>query len=436
MQSAKRLGRSRSQRLSLLVVALLAGACSDSQLPTEGSAARPSPSIAVDREGNDIIPNSYSVVFDPTLVKDVSSRRSLAAKLHSRSGGRQTFIYEHLGGYAVENLSAAAATAIAREVGVAYVEPDRMMHNSAIAQSSPGAGLDRLDQQTLPLDNSFSYHYKGTGVHVYILDTGVETNVGEFDGRVGSGHSCVTEGGPYASRDDFGHGTAVASVAVGTTFGVAKNATLHSVRISGSTGLGSTPASRIVCGLDWVAGNAIKPAVVNMSFGGNANSIWSAIDRITYYGHIPFTKSAGNSATDAYSDLGNRAVYEWVVGSVNPSNDYFSAWFSNYGTAANPSVNMLAPGEGVLVADKWNPGTGKLANGTSFAAPYVAGVIAQFLEFDQADPAHPLMNYPWILNDAINNYTTTYGIVQGLSGAASGTPNKMLRSLSWCVPTC
>lgn len=139
MQSAKRLGRSRSQPLSLLVVALLAGACSDSQLPTEGSVTRPSPSIAVDREANDIIPNSYIVVFDPALVKDVSSRRSLAAKLHSRSGGRQTFIYENLGGYAVENLSAASAAAIAREVGVAYVEPDKMMHNSAITQSSPGS---------------------------------------------------------------------------------------------------------------------------------------------------------------------------------------------------------------------------------------------------------------------------------------------------------
>lgn len=436
MQSATRLGRSVGQPLSLLVVALLAGACRDSRLPTEGSPAAPSSSVAVNREANDIIPNSYIVVFDPTLVKDVSSRRSLAAKLHAQSGGRQTFIYENLGGYAVENLSAAAAAAIAREVGVAYVEPDRMQHTAAITQPYPSANLDRLDQQYLPLNDGFSYHYSGTGVHVYILDTGVETNVGEFDGRVGAGHSCASEGGPYESRDDFGHGTAVASVAVGTTFGVAKNATLHSVRISGSTGLGSTSSSRIVCGLDWVKANAIKPAVVNLSFQGNSNSIWSAIDRITYYEHIPFTKSAGNGATDAYSDLGNRAQYEWVVGSVNASNDYFSAWFSNYGTAANPTVNMLAPGEGVLVADKWNPGNGKLANGTSFAAPHVAGVIAQFLEYDQADPTHPLMNYPWILIDAVNTYTTTYGIVQGLTGAASGTPNKMLRSLSWCVPTC
>lgn len=105
-------------------------------------------------------------------------------------------------------------------------------------------------------------------------------------------------------------------------------------------------------------------------------------------------------------------------------------------SGAHPSVNMLAPGEGVLVADKWNPGSGKPADGTSFAAPHVAGVIAQFLEYDQADPAHPLMNAPWILMDAVNSYTTTYGIVQGITGAASETPNKMLRSLSWCVPTC
>lgn len=420
---------------------VLAIACSTDQSPTgvditprEG---RESFAAAV----SDTIPNSYIVNFTRSAARTPEITRALAATLHQRYGGRVVHIYDRLGGYAVENVSPATAALLSKEPGVAYVEPNMIVHPSVrVEQANPGNGLDRLNQIYRPLDQMFSYAYDGEGVHVYILDTGVDTTSGEFAGRVGQGVSCslLGEFPPYHSSDQYGHGTAVASIAVGTTYGVAKKATLHSVRISWGTEGGATTADQN-CGINWIANNAIYPAVANLSFGGypNAFSTRDAINYLILQRNVSFVKSAGNDYRDAWEDRANRASYEWVVGALNPTNDTFAyfpsgpnPWGSNWGTSAYPTVNMIAPGVNVLAADKFNPGYATLRSGTSMAAPYVTGVIAQYL---QTSPAA----VPWVVYDAINNYMTTYGIVQGLTGVAAQTPNKALHSVLWCAePAC
>eukprot|EP00959_Pyramimonas_sp_CCMP1952_P475348 9504135-Pyramimonas_sp.AAC.2 len=49
-------------------------------------------------------------------------------------------------------------------------------------------GLDRIDQQDLPYDNSFVPAGNGTGAHVYIIDTGINSNHNEYAGRIGDGY--------------------------------------------------------------------------------------------------------------------------------------------------------------------------------------------------------------------------------------------------------
>lgn len=405
---------------------LLAAACQPDKSPT---APRLTRRTVVSSGTQELIPNSYVIVFKRDSAGTPEMTNRFATKLSKRFGGRVTFVYDALGGYAVDSMPPGIARLIEREPGVAYVEQNGVIRTSAITQPNPGVGLDRLDQTNRPLDGGFSYAYDGTGVNVYIIDTGVDTTGGEFSGRVGVGKTCVSQGGPYQSSDSYGHGTGVASIAVGTIHGVAKNATLHSVRISGDVAGTSTDAIS-TCGINWVASYGVRPAVANMSFGAIPNffAIRDAINNVTTIANIPFVKSAGNASDDAYKDRANRATYEFVVGAVDPRYDTF-AWFSNYGVSAAPSVNMLAPGVQVPMADKFNPGYEKLGDGTSFAAPYVTGVIAQYLHNNPTAP-------PWIVMDAINVYTTTYDIVQGLTGAAAETPNKLQRSLMWCVPTC
>jgi subtilisin family serine protease len=376
------------------------------------------------------VPNSYVVTFTRSAAPTPQATQALAAVLLKQHGGTLTHMYEHLGGYAVDDLPASAALALSKEPGIAYVEPNMIIHPAYVQQFNPGNGLDRLDQIYRPLDQSFSYAYDGTGVHVYILDAGVDTTGGQYTGRIGQGVSCAWYApDPYTSNDSYGHGTAVASLAVGTTYGVAKNAILHSIRISyGSDG--TATSANTDCGINWIAGHGIRPAVANWSFEGypDAFSTRDAINNLTVNANISFVKAAGNRGIDAYQDRANRAVNEWVVGALDPTNDSF-ATFSNWGENTTPTVNMIAPGVNVLVADKYNPGFGKIGSGTSFAAPYVAGVIAQYLQNNPTATTVVVMN-------GINDFMTTYGIVQGLVGSSAQTPNKALHSVLWCVPTC
>lgn len=80
-----------------------------------------------------------------------------------------------------------------------------------------------------------SRHIAGTGVHVYILDTGIRTTHEEFwdeaAQRSRAVHGFDAVYGTNSSEDCHGHGSHVAAVVGGNTFGVAKNVTLHAVRV-------------------------------------------------------------------------------------------------------------------------------------------------------------------------------------------------------------
>lgn len=69
-----------------------------------------------------------------------------------------------------------------------------------------------------------------------------------------------------------GHGTHVAGIAAGTTYGVAKCSTLHSVKVLKENGKGWI--SDVIQGLEWVIGlgSSYRPAVLTMSLGANYNA--------------------------------------------------------------------------------------------------------------------------------------------------------------------
>src|SRR5438105_2259906 len=245
------------------------------------------------RAADEAIPGSYIVVFKAGAVPR-DAVPAAAQQLARANGGSISFVYQHaLKGFAVR-LAPSRAAAIARDQRVAYVEPDRIVH--AVGTQTPATwGIDRIDQRDLPLNNTYNYNQTGQGVNAYIIDTGIRATHQQFTGRVGNGTDFVGDGN--GTNDCNGHGTHVAGTTGGTTYGVAKQVTLHAVRVLDCSGSGST--SGVIAGVDWVTSNHVSPSVANMSLGGGVSSpLDSAVSNSISSG-VSYAIAAGNSNADA-----------------------------------------------------------------------------------------------------------------------------------------
>ncbi len=84
-----------------------------------------------------------------------------------------------------------------------------MVYAEAV-QSNPPWGLDRIDQEDFPLNTMYNYEYDGTGVDVYIGDTGARSTHNDFGGRVECFYDYFydAQGGSNGERcwDGHGHG--------------------------------------------------------------------------------------------------------------------------------------------------------------------------------------------------------------------------------------
>lgn len=254
---------------------------------------------------------------------------------------------------------------------VSYVEPNKYVAITTV-RSDPPYGLDRVDQRH-GFDKKYDdFGFSGAGVHTYIIDTGIRTTHSEFAGRIGTGYSAV-DGDP-SIEDCHGHGTHVASTVAGSKYGVAKDATVHPVRVLDCGGVGTSAS--VIKGMDWVRNNAgSQPSVVNMSLGGPASTAENdAVKALTDAG-IPVVVAAGNdSAADACNSSPASAPSALTVAATD-SRDA-RALFSNVG----PCVDLFAPGVGVLGAGISNDNDSVLKSGTSMASPHVAGAVALYLQ--------------------------------------------------------
>ncbi|XP_038071279.1 aqualysin-1-like [Patiria miniata] len=247
---------------------------------------------------------------------------------------------------------------------VEFVEEDGIVRTQALGSW----GLDRVNQRDLPLDDSYTPSADGSGVSVYIVDTGVVPTHVDFNGRATAAYDAIGGDG----IDCNGHGTHCAGTVGSDTYGIAKNADLYGVRVLSCLGSGSF--SGIIDGMDWVATNARFPAVASMSLGGGASlSVDLAVRNLVTAG-VTVSVASGNSNDDACDYSPARARDAISVGATDISDSRAS--FSNYGAC----VDIFAPG--VDITSTWtgrsNTATSTIS-GTSMACPHVSGVAALLL---------------------------------------------------------
>ncbi|MFM8530367.1 MAG: S8 family peptidase, partial [Ilumatobacteraceae bacterium] len=309
----------------------------------------------------------------------------------------------------VTELSDAELTELRSHDAVATIEPDRWISIADTQNSPPSWGLDRIDQVDRPLDSSFTPIGSGSGVTVYVVDTGIAPHP-EFAGRLAPGRNFHADNGvvnPANVNDCNGHGTHVAGTAVGSTSGVAKKATVVPLRALGCDGNGMLSA--VLAALQWAIDDhpAGAPAVINLSLAGATNATLNAAVQAASNDGIVVVVAAGNSNDDACNWSPASATSVITVGATN-SEDVRSS-FSNWGTC----LDVFAPGS-VITSAGLNGGTSTMS-GTSMASPHVAGAVAVLWSTN-----------PALTRAQVGSVLAAAATSNRVSGAINGSPNRLL----------
>ncbi len=295
--------------------------------------------------------------------------------------------------------------ALRNNPNVASVEFDV---EKTINKGKPGSGGNPTPQ-TMPwgiartgADNNSN---EGAGVHVYVLDTGLDSDHADLAANIGNsmafeqckGRSCNT-----SWDDDHGHGTHVGGTigAIDNSIdvvGMASQVTLHAAKIC--TSRGSCPNSSTIAALDWVTSEVNargEAAVVNMSIGGSG-SVTGSCSNNGFTGNDAYHEAICNARNSgvvvvvaAGNDSDNAANYTpagysdtvITVSSTKQGDDWNS--FSNWGSQSaswtsnnSAPVAIAAPG-GTILSLGHGGGTATMS-GTSMASPHVAGAAALYL---------------------------------------------------------
>lgn len=257
---------------------------------------------------------------------------------------------------------------------------------------APVEALDVDSSPQIGAPAAWEAGYTGEGVTVAVLDTGVDTTHPDLD-DVMIGSRDFT--GTGSTTDGSGHGTHVASIALGSgeasdgvNRGVAPGADLLAGKVLDDGGSGKT--SWIIEGMEWAASEGAD--IVNLSVGQPENysdgtdPASLAVDALSAEHGTLFVIAAGNEG-----EYGNGTVTApgsadsaLTVGAVDDSDEV--TWFSSRGPRGGDNglkPDVTAPGDAIVAARAAGTTMGPVvddhhvsASGTSMATPHVAGAAA------------------------------------------------------------
>jgi subtilisin family serine protease len=380
------------------------------------------------------------------VLKDATEPAAVARDHSARFGAAVSHVYRYaLKGYAA-TISATRLASLRADPRVAFVSEDREVH--ALDQTLP-TGVDRIEG-----DLSTQASGNGSGSvaapAVAVIDTGSGPH---SDLNIAGGTNCST-GNPRNYSDGNGHGTHVAGT-IGAkddtagVVGVVPGVPIYSVRVLNNAGSGSW--SSVVCGIDWVTGNAASKGikVANMSLGGsgsddgncgnsNGDALHRAICRSVNNAGVTYVVAAGNSNSDlkdfvpaAYNEvLAVTAEADFngqpgggAAATCRSDVDETPADFSNFATSTVDQDHTIAA-PGVCILSTWKGGGYNTISGTSMASPHATGTAALCFSSGACTGLAPAGVIAKLRTDAATRSADPTGVYYGFSGdpnSQSGT---------------
>lgn len=374
------------------------------------------------RKAKNPVKDRYIALLDPAF--PASQHADAVA---SAGGAHRIHTYDAvLNGFAF-SANEHAAAAISRNPAVLEVHEDAYA-SGAITQYGASLGLDRVDEiRALYNDGQYTYTYAGSGVRVYIIDSGMGQNLAEFSGRLVEQRNFYTVNN-FRDPNNYvdcveprGHGTQVASIAAGTTYGVAKLAEIANIRVLGCDNKG--PWGDIIAGINHVKLqkqlNPSRKMVANISIAGDYYPSADQAVRDLLAAGVPVAIAAGNTGQDpnTFGDANlvspgriGASTLGVITAAAITSADYVTLYSSH-----GPTIDLWAPTETQALS---RFGTQAVFTGTSGSAPFVAGVLAKHWE------TYPTMT-PQQLEDHI-----ILNSQPGVQNLPAGSPDRMLWSNS------
>lgn len=359
------------------------------ELPTAYELAHaPSPdrrfAPIINADSPDAIAGQYIVVLGTDHLGDLQalSAHGLIQSLGLEASGVEvkSMYSQALNGFSAR-LSAQNLKILRANKNVKYIEQDQYVYPQSSIQAqaiqttnAATWGLDRIDQRSQTLDNRYTYGSTGKGVSVYVIDTGIDTQHSDFGGRAVWGADLS---GENRQEDCLGHGTHVAGIVGGQTYGVAKEARLVALKIFRCEGNNASSLSAIASAVDWaIADGSASKKVINLSLGPRTRSIMPVLDeavkKAVAAGITVVNAAANTTSGDDACFYSPSHVPEGIsVGNVDRNNKKASD--SNYGRC----VEMFAPGD--AITSTWLQGKTNTLNGTSMATAFVSGAAARIL---------------------------------------------------------
>jgi serine protease AprX len=275
--------------------------------------------------------------------------------------------------------------ALSKQAEVDYIWPDLPVQNW-VNTSLPKINVPQV----------WNDGFKGKGIKVAVIDTGLDDTHPDFAGRVRAMKSFVGA----SARDDNGHGTHVAGILAGSGAksngrysGVAPEASLYIAKVLDARGGGLM--SSVMAGIEWAVLDQ-RVQVINLSLGGTntcdgSDALSALCDEAVLQASVVICVAAGN-AGPTLQTIGPPGCARYVI-TVGATDDQDKiAYFSSRGPSADGRTrpDLVFPGVDIIAPQATGTQLGRIVaegyvtnSGTSMAAPHASGMAALLL---QANP--------------------------------------------------